>query len=94
MSRYNRCKECYNMKCIFVTGEREDIDTSECADFRPMTNADRIRAMTDEELGEFLAEIRNAITCVLGNEEGCRNVDLPCSRCWELWLKSPVEGDE
>lgn len=57
MSRYNRCKECHNMKCVFVTGEREDIDTSECSDFRPMTNADRIRSMSDEELADFLLHI-------------------------------------
>jgi len=56
MSRYNRCKECYNMKCVFVTGEREDFDTSECPDFRGMTNADRIRVMTDEELAEWIAK--------------------------------------
>lgn len=58
MSRYNRCKECYNMKCIFVTGEREDFDTSECKDFRPMNNADRVRGMTDEELAMFIANQR------------------------------------
>ena len=56
MSRYNRCKECYNMKCVFVTGEREDFDTSECPNFRGMTNADRIRGMTDEELADMFWE--------------------------------------
>ena len=57
MSRYNRCKECYNMKCVFVTGEREDFDTSECPDFRPLTNADRIRQMSDEELAEWVTTV-------------------------------------
>ena len=63
MSRYNRCKECYNIKCVFVTAEREDFDTSECQDFRPMTNADRIRQMTDEELAELL--VMRDLSCVI-----------------------------
>ena len=58
MSRYNRCKECYNMECVFVTGERDDFDSSECADFKPMTKADLVRNMTDEELAEFVAQQR------------------------------------
>lgn len=58
MSRYNRCKECYNMECIFVTGERDDIDTSECEGFRLMNNADKIRTMPDEELARFIANQR------------------------------------
>ena len=61
MSRYNRCNECYNMKCVFVTGERTDFDTSECPDFRSMTNADRIRQMTDEELAWFLVGVHNNV---------------------------------
>lgn len=48
-----------------------------------MTNADRIRAMTDEELADFL-------------EKGCEhiapseNCTLPyysCVKCWLNWLK-------
>lgn len=74
MSRYNRCKECYNMKCVFVTGEREDFDTSECPDFRPMTNADRIRQMPDDELADWLV--------MNGNGEDYRG--------WLDWLKQEV----
>lgn len=80
MSRYNRCKECYNMDCIFVTGEREDIDTSKCADFRSMTNADRIRSMTDEELADFMIGVAQQGGIPLGGK--------PIR--WVDWLKSPV----
>ena len=82
MSRYNRCKECYNMKCVFVTGEREDINTSECADFRPMTNADRIRAMTDEELADEYIRIYHKLGWYTDSWAWLRK-----------WLKSPVEVD-
>ena len=79
MSRYNRCKECYNMKCVFVTGEREDFDTSECPDFREMTNADRIRAMSDEELAEFICD-----------QIIDRNIGIP-PETWLDWLKQEVD---
>lgn len=60
-----------------------------------LTNADRIRGMSDEELARFLPEIRNALTCVLSTDEGCPRPDDPCSDCWLDWLKSPaVEVDE
>ena len=53
-----------------------------------MTNADRIRAMTDEELAEFLDDV-NMCTCsyVMGKS--------PCDArecsCWLKWLKEEVE---
>ena len=51
------------------------------------TNADRLRAMSDEELAEFLAEYR----CV-HKAPHCR--DANCVQCWLDWLKSPVEPGE
>ena len=87
MSRYNRCNECYNMKCVFVTGERTDFDTSECADFRPMTNADRIRAMSDEELAELLEnltrEAHNYGYACADSVEG----EKPYPDSWLVWMK-------
>ena len=87
MSRYNRCKECFNMECVFVTGEREDFDTSECPNFRPMTNADRIRQMTDEELAEFLAKLKTE--CYLCPVNDCKRVGK-CSDSFLGWLKQEV----
>lgn len=95
MNRYNRCKECYNMKCVFVTGEREDFDTSECKDFRPMTNADHIRNMTDEELARWLANtIYPECPCCPAD---CDGWDGECPDNPEKllgWLKSPAEEGE
>ena len=57
-----------------------------CGEYRPkpMTNADRIRSMTDEELAEWLwGEQANADA---GGTHGYRG--------WLDWLKSPAEEDK
>ena len=60
---------------------------------KPQTNADRIRAMTDEELA-FLIGNGCPPACV----KPCREYlsvdgDTNCTDCWLDWLKSPVEVD-
>jgi hypothetical protein len=51
-----------------------------------MTNADRIRAMTDEELAKFEA----TLGChPLASKDMCRGVNQ-CSVCWLEWLKQEV----
>lgn len=59
-----------------------------CKSYKPcyMTNADRIRAMTDEELADFM----NCDGCPPKNE-GC-NEGQNCSLCWLNWLKQPCEA--
>lgn len=73
-------------------------DHSECAAFnksvddKPMTNADRIRAMSDEELVDFL---NNFNVCDTRSNEKCRFVFL--ADCWECvldWLRQPAEEKE
>lgn len=48
-----------------------------------MTNADRIRAMTDEELAEFLSEY-GCVDCTKECEE------VHCDACWLEWLKEEI----
>lgn len=54
------------------------------------TNADRIRAMTDEELVKF-----HVHTCPppyrYGGSEDCPDDD--CIECWRTWLKEEVKDD-
>lgn len=54
---------------------------------KPITNADRIRAMTDEELAEFIAYKTSCETCVVrkGGSDECHNTN--CSTAWLDWLK-------
>lgn len=55
------------------------------------TNADRIRAMTDEELGEFLSKCEFCNIC----PEGCDNCTYhgDCDKRLLDWLQQPAEGD-
>ena len=61
---------------------------------KPITNADRIRAMTDEELAEFM----NCGACPPGKDvsELCHDEDggsVPdmCNLCWIGWLKQEAK---
>ena len=48
------------------------------------TNADRIRAMTDEELaGWILRQV-----CCPDDRDGCRST---CTECWLAWLREEAE---
>ena len=58
---------------------------------KPQTNADRIRAMTDEELARWIATTADDNCPDTAHERYCDN---RCGECWLDWLKSPVEVDE
>lgn len=56
-----------------------------CTDFTPFTNADRIRAMSDEELGRFLATVENRRSAAGGGaiwKGAAHAID---------WLKQPAK---
>lgn len=77
-----KCNTCQNEDYCYDGNHQLTRDG--CADNRfaayvPLTNADRIRRMTDEELAVF---IRNQIID--------RNIGIP-TETWLSWLKSPVE---
>ena len=52
---------------------------------KPITNADRIRVMTDEELAEWLAK-HNERSAVCPNF-GAHDCQASCRQCWLDWLK-------
>jgi hypothetical protein len=59
-----------------------------------MTNGDKLRSMTDEELSEFLWQISRS--CI--HEDGCRTCPIypgcAANVCWqEKWLKQEVSED-
>ena len=53
--------------------------------YKSQTNADRIRAMSDEELADVVA---NGVGCVL-KAPHCMDVD--CTPCILKWLQQPAE---
>ena len=81
------CETCKDITCLDYETRRD----KECLDYEPMTNADRIRAMTDEELAELLAPVL------------CPYLDCPselpfedtttCKDCWLDWLRQEVDND-
>ena len=54
---------------------------------QPKTNADRIRAMTDEELAELLEQVR--VSC--GLAMGGRDCRPNCKDCWLDWLREEAK---
>lgn len=57
---------------------------------RPMTNADRIRQMTDEELADRIMCYIRCEVCEIEFHIEC-NPLMTCRGVWLDWLKSPVE---
>ena len=65
---------------------RNDFNPAECDYIKtnyPITNADRIRAMTDEELAEFFAPRG----CPWILKDPCPECRTTCNKCWLDWLK-------
>ena len=58
----------------------------------PMTNADRIRAMTDEELGVWICKHALSCGCCVGVEL-CRSDDGIANGAVK-WLQQPAEEDK
>ncbi len=53
-----KCKNCINLHnhwCDMVVDSPDENAERECCTYERMTNADKIRSMSDEELAEFLA---------------------------------------
>ena len=86
------CPKCAYL--IICDARRKD-SIVECEDYKSkvQTNAERIRAMTDEELAEWIAETK--ITGCPGEltyKETMCDVES-CVDCWLDWLKQEVNND-
>lgn len=62
---------------------------------KPITNADRIRAMTDEELAEFINDVWDRL--LFGNDlpgmcDVCYTDTIQnCKKCWLDWLRQETD---
>lgn len=98
----NLCDRCV-ADCRHQKGPNEIV--VECGAFKPpMTNADRFRAMSDEELADLFSRFAEGddTLCYCRNLPEC-DADLaadrliPLERCQECllyWLQQPAEGGE
>ena len=81
--------KCTGTRCPMQVGYKVDECNFKDCLYRtePITNADRIRAMSDEELADVVA---NGVGCVL-KAPHCMDVD--CTPCIRKWLQQPAEGE-
>ena len=96
MPKKGCCRECKYADwdadgCTCMIDGRSVYNASDytCDQYRPakpMTNADRIRQMTDEELAESLS---GSVACK--HVTGC--LDTSCYECTLEWLKQEVNED-
>jgi len=106
MVRCGKCRFSYLLKnelwCDYISDYVREDSSCEHGEFpedydEPLTNADHIRAMTDEELSEFLAEERTAPSCIgkcHKDYEIYGELRTFCSDCWLEWLKEEVKEVE
>ena len=81
------CKNCkLNPSCTMVWRTSK----KDCPHFIQKTNADRIRAMSDEELIQFQAALIKTLGCPPSNPEVC--ID-DCKKCWGIYLRQPLEEE-
>ena len=74
------------------TFDKREYDNSQCQCEKPMTNADRIRNMTDEELAEFF---KNHFSCAFCDVRTGTCGDDDCKEMMLQWLQAEVkEGNE
>lgn len=67
---------------------------------KPKTNADRIRAMTDDELAWFMADrnVNESTLLLLDKDHGLTAVEIDALRsniycALRKWLQQPAEGE-
>ena len=89
-----KCKNCINLQnhwCDMVADSPDENAERECCTYECMTNADKIRSMSDEELAEFIEQVStdSMETISFGTKE--------YEEIWEhketalQWLQSEVE---
>ena len=88
-----KCRSCFfyrNEWCEKIVDSPDPEEVRDCNYFREMTNADRIRAMSDKELAEFIKHIKvRAALC-----KAVKNNDAFEELCSAEWLQMPAEEDD
>lgn len=78
------CRTCLRLRQGICDGEKE---LTACPSYKRMTNGDRIRAMTEEELAKLLCDFIGCCECpYLRKPEECNGERIG----WLDWLKQEV----
>ena len=93
MKEYVNCQHCINKRCARYGGPYGYTFCDSYIQDTPKekTNADRIRAMSDEELAKFIPNWSYTDACKCGEHYvDCNN---ECEKCVADWLQQPAEED-
>lgn len=87
-----KCDKCKNKAyCDEHVGIRRICKRNGYNGFAMYTNADRIRAMSDEELAETIVHTYgNGGVCPPNHKNLYCSLDGVCDKCWLAWLKEEV----
>lgn len=82
--------KCTGMRRPMQVGYKVDDCNHKDCPYRtePITNADHIRAMSDEELAKLLDY---ELGCPATGD--CAKMSKDCKTCWLCWLQQPAEGE-
>ena len=85
------CDKCYFRTDCAMYEPSAKVASCYCYKHDPrITNADRVRAMSDEELATFMAERNACLRPNLRTKDECWQYD-DCEACWLDWLKQEAE---
>ena len=94
-----KCRNCFfyrNEWCEKIVDSPDPEKVRDCAYFREMTNADKIRSMSDEELVNFIMRLMGHAQCfaegIFPYHPCPQNTD--CKQCGIDWLQQPAEEDD
>ena len=91
---HDGCKGCKYEKCSEDSKECRGCKQNAVDKYTKMTQADRIRSMSDEELAEFLSESTNCDCCNIQCPDKLNCPSMSSCYCRHLeWLQSEVEEE-
>lgn len=82
LNNIERTEECNGETLVDINELADEILTINCYKDKPNTNGDRIRAMSDEELAEWLTKI---------TDDAQLDARTKCNYQWDEWLQSEAE---
>lgn len=81
---------CLEAPCCIPLGREDRQRVSFVEVLKLATNGDRIRAMSNWDLAEFIAQNSSCGSCILFDRCG----DEECDETWWSWLDSPADNEE
>ena len=91
---HDGCKLCKYENCSMESKECIGCKQNAVDKYKRMTQADRIRAMSDDELAELLDSVDNGGIRALDVDYPCDECTqkTECEDCFKEWLQKDVEG--